>query len=248
MSAKGQPLTVILIGWGAIAQEVAQSVANDPTIQITHVLVRDGRREEVGSQVPDGISVISSPDDVRAADIVLECASHDAVASYAPDFLARGFDVGIVSTGVFSDPDVLASLLGASEKGGGQIVLAPGAVGGMDALAAARTDDLASVVYTSRKPPMSWSGTPADEKFDLASIDKPTVLFEGTAREAAHLYPKNANVAATIALAGLGFEKTRVTLYGQVDLNGGVPDWFANQLVTVSPRLSMKKFKKILEK
>ena len=67
---------------------------------------------------------------------------------------------------------------------------------------------------------MSWSGTPADEKFDLASIDKPTVLFEGTAREAAHLYPKNANVAATIALAGLGFEKTRVTLMADPDAKG----------------------------
>ncbi len=47
---------------------------------------------------------------------------------------------------------------------------------------------------------------------DLDHVAEPTVFFTGTAREAATKFPANANVAATIALAGLGMDETMVEL------------------------------------
>jgi len=44
----------------------------------------------------------------------------------------------------------------------------------------------------------------------------------GPSREAALQYPKNANVAAAIALAGAGFEKTRVELVADPELKHNV--------------------------
>ena len=103
-------------------------------------------------------------------------------------------------------------LLQQAGAAGARLFLPSGAVGGIDILAAARLSGIEDVVYTSRKPPQAWRGTPAEQLLDLDALAGEIMFFEGTARAAARDYPQNANVAATVALAGAGFERTKVRL------------------------------------
>jgi aspartate dehydrogenase len=143
--------------------------------------------------------------------VVAECAGHDAVRELAPSLLAGGVDVVVASIGALCDGTTRTRLKEACAAGRSRVILTTGAVGGLDALAAARLAGLDSVLYIARKPPQAWS-----RQADLAQAPErscaPAVVFEGSAGEAARLFPQNANVAAAIALAGLGFAGTEVRL------------------------------------
>lgn len=144
--------------------------------------------------------------------LVVECAGHAAVRTHATAVLRAGIETVVVSIGALADAGLHAQVMAAATAGGARVVLPAGAIGGVDILSALRPSGIAAVTYTGRKPPLAWAGTPAEGLLDLAGLREEAVFFTGNAREAATQYPKNANVAATLALAGLGFEATQVRL------------------------------------
>ena len=211
-----------LIGRGAIAQYVATEIeARGHTIS-TYLL----RAERVSQLKAQGcplhlVSVISDlPCDL---DLVVDCAGHQALYQYGAELLKAGFDLVTVSLGALADPILQNDLTEAAKAGGSKLILASGAIGALDALRSANVGELQSLRYIGRKPPKGWSGSPAEEKVDLASLkDEAFTQFVGTAREAAITYPKNANVAAAVALAGLGFDKTQAELIADPTVSANI--------------------------
>lgn len=159
-------------------------------------------------------SVSDQLDDLLAAapDLVVEAAGHVAVSLYGAGILARGIDLGITSVGALTDENLHNSMLKAAKSSSAQLHILSGAIGGMDILAAARVSGIEEVIYTSRKPPSAWKQTDAERLVDLDHLTAPFTFFSGSARVASSHYPKNANVAATVAFAGIGLDKTMVRL------------------------------------
>ena len=215
-------MRIAIIGVGAIGRYVAAK-ASEHGHDIAALLLRPGSN----AALPPGLAAIPAVDSVAALpndlDQVLECAGHAALRSYGPEILRKGTGLTTVSLGALADQGLHDELLQAASDGGSTLHLASGAIGALDCLRAARIGKLHSVTYTGRKPPQGWQGSPAEAKLNLAGLASGAVThFNGNARTAATEYPKNANVAAAVALAGVGFDATRVELIADADISDNV--------------------------
>lgn len=203
-------LRVALIGCGAIGTSVLELLKGDTALAVAAIVVPEEGVAAAQKLVP-GVPVASRVP-ATGIDLVVETAGHAAIEEHVLPALARGTPCIVASVGALSAAGLAERLEAAATSGRTQVQLIAGAIGAIDALAAARIGGLGSVRYTGRKPPQAWKGTPAEQGRDLDRLTEETVIFEGSAREAAQLYPKNANVAATVSLAGLGLDRTMVRL------------------------------------
>jgi aspartate dehydrogenase len=129
-------------------------------------------------------------------DLVIETATAQAATELAPVILKYS-DMVIFSTTAFADRDFQEKAQILCQEFRHNIFIPHGAILGLDGLIDGR-EVLQSVSITTTKRPEN-----------LARQDKVrTILYQGPTREACKLYPRNVNVHAGIALAGMGFDAT----------------------------------------
>ena len=212
-----------VIGAGGIAELALTSLAKALTTPLDHVAIlvpadaADHAKALIARCGPALAAKTAIHSELKSLladqpDVVAECAGHVAVRDYGTTILEAGCDLIVISIGSLADDAIRVKLEAAAKAGGGRLVLPAGAVGGIDALAAAKLSGLEEVVYTGRKPPKAWKGTPAEKLLALDTLGEANIFFEGSARDAAQTYPFNANVAATLAIAGIGLDATKVRL------------------------------------
>lgn len=198
-------LKLALIGYGAIAKQIVQSLEGLPC-EIVAIAMREPR---VG--VPHLITTREQLLEAKP-DLVVEAAGQAAVHFWGEVALQAAPAFAIASTSALVDYALMARLVKAAETHHSQILIPPGALGAVDALAAASLLPLKRVTHTIIKPCKAWEGTAAEKLVDLKNLREATSFFKGTAREAATIFPQNANVTVISSLAGVGLEKTKVQL------------------------------------
>jgi aspartate dehydrogenase len=215
-----------LIGFGAIGHSIATLWHTLPSqkFQLVGVCLRANQRRVAAASLPPGTAIYHGVGDLLEArpDCVIEAAGHALLQTYGAQILRLGCSIYALSVGCLADPNLRASLLAAAEMGGSHILIPAGALAGFDGLQTLACDNLLSVKYIASKPCHAWHGTLASSAYELDSLTERTVIFRGNAAEAARLYPKNANLAAAVALAGIGFERTQVELVADPNARGNM--------------------------
>ena len=191
---------ILVIGYGAIASElVAALLATTQANYRLGLLLRPGSTSR--ERAPGGVTVCESIEEAAAfcPDLVVEAAGHGAVSDSVPALIQLGLPVLISSIGALHDQALLSRLLATADAHGGRLILASGALGGLDYLRAVRGAGGLSIGYESRKQPAAWAAELKAIGRQPEEISRPLTLFKGTAREAASIYPQNLNVGAAVA-------------------------------------------------
>jgi aspartate dehydrogenase len=146
--------------------------------------------------------------------VVVEAASHEAVREFAVPVLRSGADFVCLSVGALANPILRAQIEAAAASTGARLLISSGAVGALDLLSAAAELGLDEVVVEQRKPPASLL-----PMSDAHAVTEPRVVFDGSVKDVVDLYPKTTNVAAAVALAGVGFDATRAVVIADPTLS-----------------------------
>jgi aspartate dehydrogenase len=173
-----------LIGCGAIGTVLAEAIERKIII-CDELVIFDtdaAKAQKLKRELTFRVKIASNVDELIASKpkVIVEAAGQQAVRDYYNKLAESNSEIIIMSTGA------LLSLSADDPK----VHFPAGAIGGLDAIAAAANAGIDEVTITSRKNPKALNKTNSEE----------AIIFEGTAKEAVRQFPREMNVAATLAL------------------------------------------------
>ena len=209
-------MRVALLGGGTIGRLVLEHRHELPGIELVAVAGRGPASRGKALAEAFGLPYVVGREALIAQRpaVVLEAASHDAVREHLVPLLSAGVGMVVLSGGALADDALRQAAERASAASGALLYVPSGGIGGLDALRTACVAGVDEVSIQVAKPPVAWEGIPYVQKLevDLKTLAKPRTLFEGPAREGVPHFPQNVNIAAVLALAGLGMDRTRLKI------------------------------------
>ncbi|UFN49742.1 aspartate dehydrogenase [Roseomonas sp. OT10] len=208
------PRTVAIAGLGAIGLPLARSLdAGVEGLRLTAVAARNPERATAklaGFRDPPRVVPLEAL--AEQAEIVVEAAPASVFEALARSAIARGRIFVPASVGALLPR---MHLVEEARRSGARIVVPTGALLGLDAVRAAAEGPVESVTLETRKPPRGLEGAPylVEHGIAVTGLTGPLRVFAGNAFDAAQGFPANVNVAAALALAGIGPERTRVEIW-----------------------------------
>jgi len=212
--AAERTLKVGVGGFGGIGLPVARWLAaGQQGLELAAASARNvGRAKDKLATFGSAAPVVPLSELAQHADIVIECVPAAEFDSVARPAIAAGRMLLALSAGALLDR---LELVQEAQRTGARIIIPTGALLGLDAVRAAAQGKIASVKMITRKPPKSLVGAPylTEHGISVEGLNAPRRVFAGNAREGARGFPANLNVAAALALAGIGPELTQLEIW-----------------------------------
>ncbi len=207
-------MKVGIAGFGTIGGGVGRALdAGIEGLTLEAVSGRDEAKTKAAvAKLKHPVDVVSPEELARRCDIVVDAAPAAAFAALAEPVVKAGKILVTVSGAALLRNMHVVDLAKAS---GGRIILATGALLGLDAVRAAAQTEVHSVTMVTRKPPLTLVGSPhlVENAIDVTNVKEPLKVFDGSARDGAKGFPANVNVAAALGLAGIGVDRTRLQIW-----------------------------------
>ena len=209
-----------VIGYGSIGREIIAAIRRQEIPNAKIIALFDKESQVISSVDYDSQLYLFSDFNefynspiYTSLDIVIECASKEAVREYGKKIIESKKDFIVLSVGAFSNREYLSELQNLSNLNNTRILIPTGAIAGLDSIRSVKKY-LDYLTITTTKHPKSFVGAQffKNSIIKLEEISNEKVLYEGNAITAIQLFPQNVNVAVSIALAGIGLEKTRVKI------------------------------------
>jgi aspartate dehydrogenase len=217
-------MRIAILGGGTIARLVLEKLRAGalPGIEVVAVAGRAGSRRAQDLARDFAVPLVTTRPELLAArpEAVLEAASHDAVREHLVELLEAGVGVVVLSAGALADDRLRERAESAAERSGALLYVPSGGIGSLDALKTACLAGVDDASIQVAKPPAAWKGIPYVDRsgIDLDRLTGATTLFEGPAREGVPHFPQNVNIAAVLALGGIGMDRTRLKVVADPSL------------------------------
>ncbi len=212
-------MNIGLLGCGAIGELIVEAQVEGILEDIDIIIVYDqdrGRAEKCASKMPKPPKIAENINELienKDIQLIVEAASQKAVRDYALKILENDKNLMIMSVGALVDKEFYNLLVQTAKKRNRKIYIPSGAIAGVDAIKAASLGKIHEVELITRKPPSRFISDklPGGIKINQ-DMKEPTVIFKGDAKTAQDFFPRSINVAATLSLASIGPELTKVTI------------------------------------
>ncbi len=215
---------VAIAGLGVIGLRVARYLDDGAVAgaSLTAVASRDRKKALAAVQnlnhPPDVVDVATL---AERADVIVDCTPASVFRDVAVPAIERGAVLMPLSVAALLDN---MDLVARARERGTSIVIPTGAIIGLDTVRAMAVGEIERVVLETRKPPAGLAGAPhlVDNAIVVEGLSEPLRVFKGTAREAARGFPANVNVAAALALAGIGPDRTEVEVWADPGIDRNI--------------------------